>query len=222
VKVTEALQKRISTRDFLTTPVDRETVERILEIAKYAPSGGNLQPWKVYVVMDAARDELVDRIQARIAETPRGEGTQYHIYPPELTDPYRSRRFKCGEDMYALLQIPREDKGARIRRLMENYTFFGAPVGLFFTIDRQMQEGQWSDLGMFIQSVMLVACEFGLATCAQEAWANWHKTVGEFLAIPTNEMLFCGMALGYANPDHPVNTLRTDRAPLDAFVVFKA
>ncbi len=215
--VSEAIMNRISIRAFLDKPVPKETIVKILETAKYAPSGGNLQPWKVYVVAGAARDELIRRVEEKRKTHKRGEGFEYHVYPPDLKEPYDSRRFKCGEDMYGTMGIKREDKKARVAHFIRNYQFFDAPVGLIFTIDRQMEWGQWADLGMFIQNVMLLAKEHGLDTCAQESWAGWHQTLTGFLDIPDHDMVFCGMALGYVNPDAPVNSLRTERAALDEF-----
>ena len=139
----------------------------------------------------------------------------------ELWEPYRSRRFKCGEDLYATINVTREDKFARLLQFARNYQFFGAPVGLFFFIDRQMGPPQWSDLGMYMQSVMLLAREHGLDTCAQEAWSVWYRTVGEFLQAPPQLMLFSGMALGYRDESAPINTLRTDRAPLEEFATLR-
>lgn len=214
MNVSDAVASRYSVRAFRETPVPEAAVRAILESASRAPSGGNLQPWHVWVL---AGDELA-RFKALVRErqktNPMGEGTEYHIYPPNLKDPYRGRRFKCGEDLYATIGIGREDKAGRLKQLAKNYEFFGAPVGLFFAIDRDMQGGQWADLGMYMQTIMLLAREHGLHTCPQEAWAMWHKTVAEFLDMPPELMLFAGMALGYADDDHPINTLRTDRAPL--------
>jgi len=219
--VSDALKTRISTRAFLDRPVPKPVIEEILEVAKYAPSGGNLQPWHVWVVGGDELARFKAIIKEKMADSPRGEGTEYHIYPENLQDPYKARRFKCGEDMYASIGVERENKLGRLMQFARNFELFGAPVGLFFAIDRGMQQGQWSDLGMFIQSVMLAATERGLATCAQEAWAIWYKTLTEFLPIPPNLMLFCGMGLGYADPQAPINSLRTDRAPLDEFTSFK-
>ena len=221
MKVSEALDSRFSCRAFKDTPVPRDTIIEILETAKRAPSGGNLQPWHVYVV---GGDELAGfkkLIASKLPENPMGEGSEYNVYPPKLKEPYRSRRFKVGEDMYASIGVTREDKVGRLTQFARNFEFFGAPVALFFTIDRTMQEGQWADLGMFIQSIMLLAREHGLDTCPQEAWAIWYKTIGEFVNIPEEQMLFCGLGLGYRDPDAPINALRTDRAPLEEFVTFK-
>lgn len=220
MKVSEALDTRLSVRAFLDKPVSEETVREILERASRAPSGGNLQPWHVIALTGAARERLLDTVARRMPHNPKGEGTEYNIYPPDLKEPYRSRRFRIGEMMYEKLGIPREDKTARLMQFANNYRFFGAPVGLLFTIDRTMQEGQWADLGMFMQSIMLLAREYGLDTCPQEAWAVWYKTIDELFGIPKEHMFFCGMALGYRDPDAPVNQLRSERAPAEDFVRF--
>jgi len=220
MRVSQAIASRITTRAFLDRPVTGEVVRQILEAAKRAPSGGNLQPWHVWVLAGEPLARFKALIKEKVAASPRGEGTEYHIYPPELKEPYKARRFKCGEDMYATINIPREDKFGRLMNFARNFEFFGAPIGLFFAIDRQMQEGQWADLGMFMQSIMLLAREHGLHTCPQEAWAIWHKTVGEFVSIPPELMLFCGMGLGYMDETHPINRLRTERAALDEFATF--
>jgi nitroreductase len=221
MKVSEALESRITTRSFLDKPVPKETIVSILETAKRAPSGGNLQPWLVWVVANAELKRFLSIIAEKMKTQPMGEGSEYHIYPPQLTEPYKARRFKCGEDMYATMGIPREDKPRRLMHFAKNFQFFGAPVGLFFAIDRQMQQGQWADLGMFIQSIMLLAREYGLHTCPQEAWAIWPKTIKDFCGIPDNLMLFCGMGIGYMDKSHPVNSLRTDRAPLGEYVTIR-
>lgn len=218
--VSEALQSRRTCRAFLDTPVPQHTLEAILTTAMRAPSGGNLQPWRVYAVTGAVQHEIVAAVRDKMSETPRGEGAEYDIYPKELTEPYRSRRFAVGEQMYAALGIPREDKASRLQWFARNYEFFGAPAALFFTMDRQMQEGQWSDLGMFLQSIALLAREHGLHTAFQEAWAVWTPTIVRILGIPANEMLFCGMGIGHEDPDHALATLHTDRAPLEEIVSF--
>jgi nitroreductase len=217
MQVSAAIASRMSCRAFLPTPVPRQTIVSILEAAKLAPSGGNLQPWHVHVLTGAALEEFRAVIRAKLRRQPMGEGTEYNVYPPNLHEPYRSRRFKCGEDLYASIGIPREDKIARLRQFARNYDFFGAPVGLFFSIDRRMGADQWSDVGMLMQNIMLLAREHGLHTCPQEAWAVWHKTVAEFLQIPADHMLFCGMALGHADEGAPINSWRTERAPLAEF-----
>lgn len=218
MKVSEALKTRITCRAFLDKPVPEATVKQILEEAKYAPSGGNLQPWHAYVITGDRLKEFLAIVAEKQKANPFGDGdTEYDIYPKGLTDPYKSRRFKCGEDMYATIGVPREDKEGRMKQFMRNFRFFEAPVAMFFAIDRQMGLGQWSDLGMFIQSLMLVAREHGLHTAPQEAWAIWHKTVSEFLDMPDELMLFCGLGLGYMDESAPINQLRTDRARLEEF-----
>ncbi len=134
--------------------------------------------------------------------------------------PYRERRFECGEDMYGLVGIPREDKPARLRWFARNFEFFGAPLALFCSVHRDMGSPQWSDLGMFLQSVMLMLREEGLDSCPQECWSRYPETIGSFVGIPPERMLFAGMAIGYRNPEHPVNSLVTSRAPLEEFVRF--
>jgi nitroreductase len=217
MNVTEAIQSRMSCRAFLPTPVPGSTVRSILETARRTPSGGNLQPWHVYALAGESLVELLAAVRGMLFAHPRGEGSEYDVYPAGLGEPYRSRRFKCGEDLYATIGVAREDKPARLRQFAQNYAFFGAPVGLFFYIDRQMGPPQWADLGMYMQTVMLLAREHGLHTCPQEAWSAWHRTVGEFLRAPPELMLFSGMALGRRDEDAAINRLRTDRAPLEEF-----
>jgi nitroreductase len=220
MKVTEAVQARWSCRAFLDRAVPRETVEGILEIAARAPSGGNLQPWHVDVLAGAALAALKAKVAARLAFNPKGEGTEFPVYPPNLDSPWRERRFACGEHLYASIGIPRENRPARLMQFARNFDLFGAPVGLFFSIPRDFGRPQWSHLGMFIQTIMLLAAERGLATCPQEAWAIVHKTVGQEIGLPPEHMLTCGMALGYADEAQPINQWRTEREPLDAFATF--
>jgi nitroreductase len=217
VNVSEALATRMSCRAFLPTPVPEATVRAILDAAKQSPSGGNLQPWRVYVLSGEPLKEFLALIRGKLPTNPHGDGSEYDIYPTALWEPYRSRRFKCGEDMYATIGVARDDKFGRLLQFARNFEFFGAPVGLFFCLDRRMGPPQWSDLGMYMQSVMLLAREHGLHTCAQEAWSVWYRTVGEFLRLPAELMLFSGMALGYRDEAAAINQLRTDRAPLEEF-----
>lgn len=218
--VSSIIKSRISARAFLGTPVPEEEIREILEIAKYAPSGGNLQPWKVHVVTGAARDRVIDAAKKSIAENPFANEGEIRVYPESLWDPYRARRFIVGEEMYALLGIAREDKMARIGHLQKNFEFFGAPAGLFFTLDRRFDKGQWAHLGMFMLAVALVAEERGLATCMQEAWTTRAKTVCGVLGIPDSDQLYCGMALGVPDRSAPVNALRSTRAALEEFAIF--
>jgi nitroreductase len=218
VNVSEALATRRSCRAFLPAPVPGATVRAILEAARQSPSGGNLQPWRVYALAGPALAGLVALVRSRMPASPRGEEpVEYAIYPGDLWEPFRSRRYKCGEDLYATIGVRREDKFGRLLQFARNFEFFGAPVGLLFCLDRRLGPPQWSDLGMYMQSVMLLAREHGLDTCAQEAWSLWHRTVGEYLGLPPELMLFAGMALGYRDESAPINRLRTERAPLEEF-----
>jgi len=209
MNVTDAVNARRSIRAFRPDPVDDETIARLLTVASRSPSGGNVQPWRIYVVNGAS----MTRFRTFLQDRPPGAAA-YDIYPQGLTEPYRSSRFKIGEDMYATLGIAREDKPARFAQFAKNLEFFGAPAALFCFVDRQMGPPQWSDLGMYLQTVMLLAREHGLHTCPQEAWAVWHALVSEFLSLPPELMLFCGLSLGYRDESAPINTLRTERAPL--------
>ncbi len=175
----------------------------------------------LYDLSGAPLQELLSDIHSKFPTNPRGEGTEYDVYPPKLTEPYRLRRFKCGEDLYATINIAREDKSGRWQQFAKNFELFGAPVALFFAIDRQMGVGQWVDLGMFMQTILLLAREYGLHTCTQESWAAWHKTIRTHLQMPPELMFFCGMALGYRDESAPINRLRTDRAALEGFAVFR-
>jgi nitroreductase len=216
LNVSEAVDARKSVRAFLDKAVPDDLLRELLSKAARAPSGGNVQPWRVYVL----NGEKMAEFKGLVAEDRSQDTPAYDIYPPNLTSPYRDSRFKVGEDMYALLGIPREDKAARIQRLFENYQFFGAPAGLFCYVDRQMGPPQWSDLGMFLQTFMLLATEAGLGTCAQEAWATRPSLVGNYLGVPEELMIFCGMAIGFTDESASVNALRSDREPLDVFATF--
>lgn len=212
--VAEAVLARRSVRAFLDRPVDRDTVAEILDIARRAPSGGNLQPWHVDVLAGPALAELKAKVRTAFAADPAGEGTLFPVYPPALGEPWQSRRHQSGEQLYASIGIGKEDRLARLRQFANNYGLFGAPVGLFFSIPRHFGPPQWAHLGMFMQNIMLLAQERGLATCAQEAWALVHKTVGGFLGLPEDRLFYCGMALGFADEAHPINNWRTEREPL--------
>jgi nitroreductase len=213
VNVSEAIARRVSIRAFKPDPVPGALVRQILEAAAKAPSGGNLQPWRVYALSGAPLAEF----KAEVAANPFGETPEYDVYPPNLWDPFRTRRFQNGEDLYATIGIPREDKPARLRQLAKNGTFFGAPVGIFFCLDRKLGPPQWVDLGMYMQNVMLLAVEQGLDTCPQEYWARYPQTIAQFLGMPEELMVFSGMALGWRDPEAPINTLLASR---DAFEVW--
>ena len=221
--VYEALASRRSVRDFLPTPVSGELIRRVLQAASRAPSGGNVQPWHIDVVAGERLAELKAVMQRRLQEVAAGdqsEQPEYDIYPHALWAPYRDYRFQLGEAMYASMGIVRGDKAARLQWFARNYQFFGAPMALFCSIDRRMGPPQWSDLGMFLQSVMLLLREEGLDSCPQQAWSTYPKTVGDFIGLPAERMLFCGMSIGYANTEHPVNRFPVERAGLAQFARF--
>jgi len=218
--VTEALRQRISTREFRPDPLPEALVREILEVARWAPSGGNLQPWGVVAVAGAERDAVIALAREALAAG-ADESGERPIYPPNLWEPYRTRRFKIGEDMYARLDIPRTDRAARLARFARNYEMFGAPVELFFVIDRRMGHGQWAHLGMFMQSVALAALERGVASCMQESWATLRERLARHFALAPEQMIYCGMALGYADRSAAVNTLRSERATVEEFASFR-
>jgi nitroreductase len=212
ISVTEAVQRRRSIRAFLPTPIDSNLIAKVLIEAMRAPSGGNLQPWRLFVLNGDSMSRFRRLMDEKIAGNALGEKPEYDVYPPALKEPYRSRRFAVGEAMYERLKIPRSDKLARLRWFQNNDRFFGAPAAFFCFVDKIMGPPQWSDLGMFLQTAMLLFQERGLDTCPQEAWSRWPKTVSEFVGAPEELMLFCGVAIGHADPRAPVNGLRTERA----------
>ena len=216
--VGEAIRARQAIRAFRPDPVPRAEVEALLDAARQAPSGGNLQPWHVYALAGTARDALVAAAQAKLARNER-ETPAYEIYPKALWEPLRGRRRDAGAQRYAALGVTRAMDGqAELER--RNLGFFGAPVGLFFCLDRRVGPPQWSDMGMFMQSFMLLAVERGLATCPQEVWANWPETVGAALGLPAHLMVFAGMSLGFADADSPMNGYRTGREATEGFATF--
>jgi len=219
--VCEAVDTRMSVRGFTDQPVDGTTIRRVLEKAARSPSGGNLQPWYLYVVGGDDLQAFKAIMATRVKEAPTGEGPEYTVYPPGLKSPYRDYRFQVGEDLYDLLGVPREDKVGRMHWFARNYQFFGAPLALFCYVDRQMGPPQWSDLGMFLQTVMLLLREAGLDSCAQECWSLYHRTLKNFLNPPDELMLFTGMSIGYIDQADPVNKLRTRRAALHDFARFR-
>ena len=216
MNVTEAVFSRTSIRSFLEDPVSDELLKILLEKASRAASGGNLQPWKIFIVNNSAMKDFLE-FQEGWTEP---EVPAYEIYPPKLKEPYRTSRFELGEQMYELLGIGRENKEARIAQVMENFRFFGAPCAFFCFIDRQMGPPQWSDLGMFLQTFMLLAKEAGLDTCAQEAWSMKHDSVSKFVKAEDSDMLFCGMAIGYRDDTAKVNSLKSERRPLNEWAKF--
>lgn len=220
--VDAAITTRRSMRAFLPTPVPRAVVEEILAVASRAPSGTNIQPWQVHVLTGAALTRLSERIMA-IHEDPEALARQereYEYYPREWTSPYLERRRKVGWDLYGLLGIEKTDKAGMHAQHGRNYRFFDAPVGLIFSIDRILQQGSWLDYGMFLENLMVAARGRGLHTCPQAAFTSFHRVIAEELAFRPEQMLVCGMALGYADPEAPENQLVTERAPVSEFAMF--
>lgn len=216
MNVTNAVNSRKSVRAFLSKPISTSLLKKLLKKSSRSASGGNLQPWRIYVINKKSMQEFLNFQQ----EFSRKETPSYEIYPKNLKEPYRSSRFELGEEMYSLLNIPREDKEGRFAQVLKNFTFFGAPAAFFCYVDKQMGPPQWSDLGMFLQTFMLLAKEAGLDTCAQEAWSIKHDSVSEFLQTPKDEILFCGMAIGFSDPDSPINSLNSSRRPLSEWAKF--
>jgi nitroreductase len=219
--VFEAVSSRYSCRAFLPTPIPEKTVRDIVERAARAPSAGNMQPWRIYAVAGERVAQLKAFLKPRMAsELPRGEGTDYTIYPEPLGEPYKTRRFKVGELLYQSIQVTREDKPARYKQYSRNFEFFGAPAALFFAREKAHGPAQWADIGGYLQTVCLLARGHGLHTCPQQAWVSFHKTVREFLQLPDHLMIYSGMALGFADETAPINGWRSPREPLDAFASF--
>ena len=220
MQISEAIKSRISCRSFLQKKVDKSDLEKIMYLASLSPSGGNIQPWNVYVLTGKPLKKLTDDVKKNLKAFPKGEMPEYQVYPKDLTETYLQRRNKCGEDLYKLLSIERGDKEKRRAQFAKNFEFFGAPVGLFIYINRSMGFPQWADLGIFIQTIMLQAREFGLHTCAQESWTVWHNLLKNHINPPKELMLFCGMAIGYIDNDAKVNELRTERETIKNFTSF--
>jgi len=220
--VDTAITSRRSIRAFLDTPVPREDIEQILQVAARAPSGTNTQPWKVYVLTGERKHKLSAAILEahNNPELSKQHVEEYAYYPREWVSPFIERRRKVGWDLYALLGLTRDNKAGMAAQHGRNYEFFGAPVGLIFTIDRIMEQGSWLDYGMFLQNIMVAARGRGLDTCPQAAFTQYHKIIGETLELPDNETVVCGMSLGFADLGKIENTLVTERMPLSEFVTF--
>jgi len=216
--VSEAVQRRMSVRAFKPDPVPGAVVRELIEAAARAPSGGNLQPWVVHALSGQPLAEFKALVASRLMDRDEPE---YHVYPPNLWEPLRTRRYQVGEDLYASLDIPREDKLGRLQQFAKNAEFFGASVALFFSVHRDCGPPQWSDIGMYIQTLMLLAVERGLDTCAQEFWSVYGKLIHGFLELPQDHMLFCGLALGWRDEDAAVNSWSSRRAPFDEWATMR-
>ena len=222
--VTEAVRQRISTRAFLDEPIPKDQLADLLSTAQRAPSGGNLQPWKMIAVSGAAKDEIIAIAQRVLAADPMGgiPGDR-PVYPDfnQIDPVYNTRRKRVGEMMYDKVGIPKEDRARRLMWFANNYRFFGAPVGLFLVIDRRMGHGQWAHMGMYMQTIALLAEERGWGTCMQECWARLRVELHDYFKLDEHHIVYAGIALGVPDPDDPVNDLYAERAPLDEVVDFK-
>jgi nitroreductase len=220
--VDAAITSRRSIRAFLPNPVAIEDILAILRVSSRAPSGANTQPWRVHVLTGDSRQQLSEKILAAhndpaVLETHQQE---YRYYPSTWVEPYIARRRKVGWDLYALLNLTRENKAGMHAQHGRNYSFFDAPVGLIFTIDRVLERGSWLDYGMFLQNIMIAARGRGLDTCPQAAFTPFHRIISEHLGLPDTQMLVCGISLGYADPSRVENSLETVREPVEAFTTF--
>ena len=221
--VHEALTTRRSVRRFLPRAVPEDTIRRILKGAAYAPSGHNIQPWQVHVVTGIAKDRVSEAVLARIEETQGDQDankSEFEYYPVEWFEPYIGRRRATGFGLYEALGIDRKDYEARTAQMLQNFRFFGAPVGMFITFDRRLAEGTFMDIGMFIENILIGARGEGLHTCGQVAWCPFHEVIRGQLNIPDEQMFVCGISLGYEDPDAPENTLRVEKVDIDEFTTF--
>lgn len=220
--VDAAITTRRSIRAFLATPVAREDIEQILQVAARAPSGTNTQPWKVYVLTGASKQRLSQQILAahNDPEVACQHKQEYAYYPSKWVSPFIDRRRKVGWDLYALLGLTRENKEGISAQHGRNYQFFDAPVGFIFTIERVMEQGSWLDYGMFLQNIMVAARGRGLDTCAQAAFTQYHRIIADVLQLPASETVVCGMALGFADHSQIENSLLTEREAVSGFVKF--
>ncbi|MFQ5626607.1 MAG: nitroreductase, partial [Methyloligellaceae bacterium] len=202
-------------------PVTRETVEHLLEVASRAPSGTNTQPWKLRVLAGREKDKLCQAVlHAHNTESEKHDYS-YKYYPDDIPEPYLSRRREVGWELYRLLGINKGEREKAHKQHGRNYLFFGAPVGMIFTIDKLLAQGSWLDYGMFLENIMVAARGLGLDTCPQAAWVKYHRVVTQVLAIPDTQELVCGMALGYADEDAIENSLVTTREPVSGFAAFE-
>lgn len=216
----EAIVSRRSVRGFLTDPVPMALVRHILEVSARAPSGTNMQPWQGHVVVGKKRQELCDAVVDASLNDRGGHEKEYKYYPDKFFEPYLTRRRTVGFGMYDLLGIRKGDVQRMKEQGAKNFTFFDAPVGMIFTVDKRLEIGSWLDYGMYLQNIMIVARQYGLHTCPQAAWPSYHTIIKRILGIPEGETVVCGMALGYEDTSLPENTLRTERADLDDYITF--
>jgi nitroreductase len=219
--IDQVIKDRRSVRAYLPTPVPQELVSEIIEVASRAPSGNNAQPWHVYAVVGETKDSLCGELHDQFLNNPTAHRPEYRYYPKDMVEPFLTRKRRNGIALYTLLGLSKENTEGMRQQHAKNLQFFGAPVGLFFTIDRSMATGGWLDCGMFIQSVMLAAKARGLDTCPQAAFTQFHQIIGQRLNFPANQQLVCGMSLGYADNSKIENSLVTEREPVTSILTFK-
>ncbi|MFL2704532.1 MAG: nitroreductase [Gammaproteobacteria bacterium] len=219
MNIKQLIESRYSVRSFLDKDVGFEKVKSILDTANSAPSGGNIQPWKVYVLGNNSKNELVTQALNNY-DTGVQEDIEYEIYPKPLAEEYKKRRSQCAADMYDALSIARDDIDTRLKQVRENFKFFGAPIGMIVTIDKSFAQNGWGHVGMFLQNLWLTAISEGLGVCLQESWSIYPKTVKKVIDCPDNEMIWCGIAMGYPNNEDPINNYRTSRDSIDTFASF--
>jgi len=218
--VSRAIETRRSLRAFLPTEIPKTTLREILEKAARAPSGTNMQPWQIYVVSGNTMKKLSDAACSAFDNQPGEHDSEVRYYPEKWFEPYLARRRKVGWDLYGLLGITKGDRQKTHDQHRRNYVFFDAPVGMLFTIHRDLATGSWLDYGMFLENIMLLAREAGLHTCPQAAWADYHRVVRDVLPIDDAEIVVCGMSIGYADASAVENSLVTERADVDSYTQF--
>ncbi len=221
MNVTEAVRRRRSIRHFLPDPVSAALLREVFDAARWAPSGSNLQAWRIVAVSGEGREAVIRMTRETRPDPAREASDPFPIYPPTLWEPLRSRRFALAEDMYRALDIPREDKPARLRHVARNFEFFGAPIGLFFVLDRRLAHGQWAHLGMLIQTVALLLEERALGCCMQEAWAAFRPGLARMFTLAADEVVYCGMAVGHPDRSKPVNQFPRNRIGVDELAEFR-
>ena len=219
MKILDAIKGRQSIRSFKKMEVSKEIIEKILNISRFAPSGGNTQPWKIYVLSSDIMKELecsvLYNLDNGVSETPN-----FNIYPQPMSEHLKNRVKECGRLMYGALEIGKEDVEARLNQLKQNFSFFGAPVGMLVTVEKEVDVNGWGHVGHFIQNICLSSMEFGLGSCLQESWSMYPETVKKIINLTDSEILWCGIALGYPNEEHAINSYRTPREELENFVKF--
>jgi len=219
MNIIEAIQKRQSVRSFTKQKVTSEIIKEILNISKFAPSGGNTQPWKVYVL----NEKIIEKLEVAVMhnlDNGISEKPNFSIYPQPMSEHLKNRVKECGRLMYGALAIEKDDIEGRLNQLKQNFSFFGAPVGMLITVEKEVDLNGWGHVGHFVQNLCLSSMEFGLGTCLQESWSMYPETVQKITKFSESEVLWCGVALGYPNKDHPINNYRTPREKIEDFAKF--